>query len=47
MKFVKNILSGICILAFLSSGMLTVVAQDSADLARSYAQWRYYNVRVS
>ena len=36
MKFVKNILSGICILAFLSSGMLTVVAQDSADQARSY-----------
>jgi len=36
MKFVKNILSGICILAFLSSGVLTVVAQDSADQARSY-----------
>ncbi len=36
MKFVENILSGICILAFLSSGMLTVVAQDSADQARSY-----------
>ena len=36
MKFIKNILSGICILAFLSSGMLTAVAQDSADQARSY-----------
>jgi putative hemolysin len=36
MKFVKNILSGICILAFLSSGMLTAAAQDSADQARTY-----------
>jgi len=36
MKFVKNILSGIFILAFLSSGMLAALAQDTADQARSY-----------
>jgi putative hemolysin len=36
MTFVKNILSGLCILAFLSTGMLTAMAQDSADQARSY-----------
>ena len=36
MKFAKNILSGLCILAFLSSGMLAAMAQDSADQARSY-----------
>ncbi|MCX6678074.1 MAG: DUF333 domain-containing protein [Methanothrix sp.] len=36
MKFAKNILSGLCILAFLSSGLLTAMAQDSADQARSY-----------
>lgn len=36
MKFAKNILSGLCILAFLSYGMLAAMAQDSADQARSY-----------
>ena len=36
MKFAMNILSGLCILAFLSSGMLAIRAQDSADQARSY-----------
>ncbi len=36
MKFVKNILSGLCILVFLSSVALTAMAQDSADQARSY-----------
>ena len=36
MKFFKNILSGLCILAFLSLVALTAMAQDSADQARSY-----------
>jgi putative hemolysin len=36
MKFFKNILFCLCILAFLSSGMLAAIAQDSADQARSY-----------
>jgi putative hemolysin len=36
MKLARNILSGLCILAFLSSDMLTAMAQDSADQARSY-----------
>ncbi|MCX6678800.1 MAG: DUF333 domain-containing protein [Methanothrix sp.] len=36
MKFAMNILPGLCILAFLSSGMLAAMAQDSADQARSY-----------
>jgi len=36
MKFAKNIMSGLCILAFLSLGMLTAGAQDPADQARTY-----------
>ena len=36
MKVFKNILSGLCILAFLSLVALTAMAQDSADQARSY-----------
>jgi putative hemolysin len=36
MKFAKNILSGLCILTFLSSGMLAALAQDSDNQARSY-----------
>jgi len=37
MKFAKNILSGLCILAFLSQSMLiAAAAQDSDGQARSY-----------
>lgn len=36
MKFFKNILLSLCMLAFLSSGMIAGIAQDSADQARSY-----------
>ncbi len=36
MKFVRNIFTGLCMLAFLSAGMLTAMAEDSADQARSY-----------
>ncbi len=36
MKFFKNILFCLCMLAFLSSSMLAGNAQDSADQARSY-----------
>lgn len=35
MKFIKILLS-LCMLAFLSSGMLTAAAQDPADQARTY-----------
>lgn len=36
MKIFKNIPLSICILAFLSSGILAALAEDSADQARSY-----------
>jgi len=36
MKFFKNVLLSLWILAFLSSGMLAGIAQDSADQARTY-----------
>ena len=36
MKFFKNIPVSLCILVFLSLGMLAAMAEDSADQARSY-----------
>jgi putative hemolysin len=36
MKSFNNILLGLCILVFLSSGLLAAMAEDSVDQARSY-----------